>query len=79
MMSKVYYDTSKPILLPTLGVPYTWGIGVYFYVRVADKVTVCLNDSSVYNKVTLVSEDAVSIMHTTDMPEFRYATELEVK
>lgn len=77
-MTKVYYDNSKPISLPTMGVPYTWGTGVNFYVRVDEKVTICLNNSFAFNKVTLVPEDPANV-HTTDMPNFAYAASLEVK
>ncbi|CCI88850.2 hypothetical protein BN109_011 [Yersinia phage phi80-18] len=58
---------------PEFGIPYTWGAGLMWYARTAENHTVLLNSTT----NGIYSVDGSS--HTIDLPEFRYATKMEIE
>lgn len=68
-MARISYPARKHGI--TVGVPFTWGAGVYWYIKTDRGSLVCLNDGMV-----LPDPDEQGVLDDSD---FHYATSMELK
>ncbi|APU00346.1 hypothetical protein fHeYen301_13 [Yersinia phage fHe-Yen3-01] len=73
-MTHVVCKATTPVRAdPELGIPYTWGEGRFWYVRIGFNSTIILNSAN--NGISSVG----GTRHTINLEGFRYATEMEIK